>query len=157
MSHSLYGLQAPTRPYAWGSASAIPALLGFPVTGEPQAEMWFGAHPSAPAVVDVDGHPQRLDEFVAAHPDLGGGKPLPFLMKLLAADTPLSLQVHPDLEQARAGFARCVEKAAQAMALAEDVPQALRATVLKARCLAVLPERAEAASAQPEASNTSPP
>ena len=106
MSHSLYGLQAPTRPYAWGSASAIPALLGFPVTGERQAEMWFGAHPSAPAVVDVDGHPQRLDEFVAAHPDLGGGKPLPFLMKLLAADTPLSLQVHPDLEQARAGFAR---------------------------------------------------
>ena len=57
-------------------------------------------------------------------------------------------------DSARAGFARCVEKAAQAMALAEDVPQALRATVLKARCLAVLPERAEAASALARAART---
>lgn len=36
------------RPYAWGSTTAIPALLGVAPTGEPQAEMWMGAHPGAP-------------------------------------------------------------------------------------------------------------
>lgn len=37
------------RPYAWGSTTAIPELLGTAPTGEPQAEMWMGAHPGAPS------------------------------------------------------------------------------------------------------------
>ncbi|NED05030.1 mannose-6-phosphate isomerase, class I, partial [Streptomyces sp. SID6648] len=37
------------RPYAWGSTTAIPTLLGTEPTGEPQAEMWMGAHPGAPS------------------------------------------------------------------------------------------------------------
>lgn len=49
-------------------------------------------------------------------------------------------------DSARAAFLRCADKAGQAVALAEDVPQVLRATVLKARCLAVLPDRAAAAA-----------
>jgi mannose-6-phosphate isomerase len=95
--------------YAWGSPTAIPGLLGIPVTGEPYAEYWLGAHPSAPST--VAGVP--LDSLLNAEPDLLGpaslskyGSYLPYLMKVLAADHPLSLQAHPDRTQAEAGFAR---------------------------------------------------
>ncbi|MER6029478.1 mannose-6-phosphate isomerase, class I [Streptomyces sp. NPDC001851] len=97
------------RPYAWGSTTAIPHLLGVEPTGEPQAEMWMGAHPGAPShtargtLVDVIGaDPERElgPEAVAKF-----GPHLPFLLKILAAGAPLSLQVHPDLEQAKEGYA----------------------------------------------------
>ncbi|MEU3750470.1 MULTISPECIES: mannose-6-phosphate isomerase, class I [Streptomyces] len=97
------------RPYAWGSPTAIPELLGVAPTGEPQAEMWMGAHPGAPSRTERG----PLNEVVAADPVRELGKPavekfgarLPFLLKVLAAGAPLSLQVHPDLDRARAGFA----------------------------------------------------
>ncbi|MFE9924947.1 mannose-6-phosphate isomerase, class I [Streptomyces sp. NPDC005774] len=97
------------RPYAWGSTTAIPRLLGVEPTGEPQAEMWMGAHPGAPSRTGRG----TLAEVIAADPEreLGAasvtkfGPRLPFLLKLLAAGGPLSLQVHPDLEQAKAGYA----------------------------------------------------
>ncbi|MGY0067772.1 mannose-6-phosphate isomerase, class I [Streptomyces sp. QTS137] len=97
------------RPYAWGSTTAIARLLGVEPTGEPQAEMWMGAHPGAPSrtgrgtlaeVIDAD--PER--ELGAASAEKFGPR-LPFLLKLLAAGAPLSLQVHPDLDQAKAGYA----------------------------------------------------
>lgn len=102
-------LTNPIRPYAWGSTTAIPALLGVAPTGEPQAELWLGAHPGAPSHLDRG----PLDAVIAADPvrELGGrtvgayGPHLPFLLKLLAAGAPLSLQVHPDLAQAREGYA----------------------------------------------------
>ncbi|GAA4004147.1 mannose-6-phosphate isomerase, class I [Streptomyces marokkonensis] len=96
------------RPYAWGSTTAIPTLLGTEPTGEPQAEMWMGAHPGAPSrtgrgtlaeVVDDDPEKELGAASVAKF-----GPRLPFLLKLLAAGAPLSLQVHPDLAQARAGY-----------------------------------------------------
>ncbi|MER6675002.1 mannose-6-phosphate isomerase, class I [Streptomyces sp. NPDC000983] len=97
------------RPYAWGSTTLIPHLLGTEPTGEPQAEMWMGAHPGAPShtgrgtLVDiVDADPEK--ELGAAGVAKFGPR-LPFLLKLLAAGAPLSLQVHPDLTQARDGFA----------------------------------------------------
>ncbi|MFJ8083821.1 mannose-6-phosphate isomerase, class I [Streptomyces sp. NPDC096205] len=97
------------RPYAWGSTTAIPGLLGIEPTGEPQAELWMGAHPGAPSRTARG----TLVEVIAADPEreLGGatvakfGPRLPFLFKILAAGAPLSLQVHPDLEQAREGYA----------------------------------------------------
>ncbi|MFI9746819.1 mannose-6-phosphate isomerase, class I [Streptomyces sp. NPDC052494] len=97
------------RPYAWGSTTAIPALLGVAPTGEPQAEMWMGAHPGAPSRTERG----PLDRLIDADPvrELGEaavgkfGPRLPFLLKVLAAGAPLSLQAHPDLAQARAGFA----------------------------------------------------
>ncbi|WP_405440227.1 mannose-6-phosphate isomerase, class I [Streptomyces avidinii] len=100
------------RPYAWGSTTAIPALLGVEPTGEPQAEMWMGAHPGAPSRLDRGAGEQALSDVIAADPEreLGAatvarfGPRLPFLFKILAAGAPLSLQVHPDLDQARAGF-----------------------------------------------------
>ncbi|WP_225845548.1 mannose-6-phosphate isomerase, class I [Streptomyces sp. HPF1205] len=101
------------RPYAWGSTTAIPDLLGTRPTGEPQAELWMGAHPGAPSRVDRGSGLVPLDAVIEADPvaELGEatvkrfGPRLPFLFKVLAAATPLSLQVHPDLAQARAGFA----------------------------------------------------
>ncbi|WP_406183118.1 mannose-6-phosphate isomerase, class I [Streptomyces sp. NBC_01006] len=101
------------RPYAWGSTTAIPGLLGVEPTGEPQAEMWMGAHPGAPSRLDRGAGETTLADVIAADPEreLGAaavtkfGPRLPFLLKLLAAGAPLSLQVHPDLEQAEAGYA----------------------------------------------------
>ena len=98
------------RPYAWGSPTLIPEFLGLPETGGPLAEMWLGAHPGAPSRVDGV---RPLPEVIAADPvdALGAasiaafGEELPYLMKVLAAAEPLSLQVHPTMEQAREGFA----------------------------------------------------
>ncbi|KFG07097.1 mannose-6-phosphate isomerase, class I [Streptomyces scabiei] len=96
------------RPYAWGSTTAIPQLLGVAPTGEPQAEMWMGAHPGAPsrtgrgpltAVIDAAPERELGPRTVARF-----GPRLPFLLKLLAAGAPLSLQVHPDLAQAKEGY-----------------------------------------------------
>lgn len=76
--------------YAWGSETAIPALLGVEPDGQPWAELWIGDHPRLPSLVASTGEPLDAD--------------LPFLLKVLAAAKPLSIQSHPSLEQAIAGF-----------------------------------------------------
>ena len=109
------------QPYAWGSRTAIPELLGREPTAEPQAELWLGAHPLAPSI--VDGEP--LDKVVADDPvGVVGraaveafGPRLPFLLKIIAAEQPLSLQAHPSREQAEAGYAR-----EQAAGVPRDAP-----------------------------------
>jgi mannose-6-phosphate isomerase len=100
------------RDYAWGSTDAIAALLGRTPSGRPEAELWLGAHPGSPSVVVnpavVDGA-ATLADWIAAEPEraLGQGRRhLPFLMKVLAAAAPLSIQAHPTPEQARQGFDR---------------------------------------------------
>ena len=100
------------QPYAWGSMTAIPEILGEPPSSTPVAELWVGAHPVAPSHLRRGGRSVSLDQLVAADPvgELGRrtadrfGR-FPFLLKILAAAAPLSLQVHPSAEQARAGFA----------------------------------------------------
>ena len=107
----MHRLSGVVQRYAWGSPTAIPDLLGVPADGDPWAELWFGTHPSAPSRLP-DGRP--LDAAVAADPSLWLGPDvarrfdgrLPYLVKVLAAAEPLSLQVHPSSEQAAAGFAR---------------------------------------------------
>ena len=103
------------QPYAWGSRSAIAELLGEPApSAGPQAELWMGAHPSAPSVLTRNGVTVTLTAAIAAAPSLElgervaerfGGR-LPFLLKVLAADKALSVQLHPTREQAEEGFAR---------------------------------------------------
>ncbi len=101
------------QPYAWGSRTAIAELQGRPApAAQPEAELWMGAHPSAPSGLDRAGHHTTLDAVIAADPvgELGaacaerfGGR-LPFLLKVLAAEKALSIQVHPSREQAVAGY-----------------------------------------------------
>lgn len=99
------------RNYPWGSRTMLADLRGLPSpTPTAEAELWYGAHPGDPSRIGE----RTLDEIIAADPvgQLGQrvvdkfGEELPFLLKLLAADEPLSLQAHPSLEQAREGFAR---------------------------------------------------
>lgn len=102
------------QPYAWGSRTAIAELQGRRVpSAGPEAELWIGAHPSAPSVVERPGGRTTLEAVIAADPagELGaecaqtfGGR-LPFLLKVLAAEKALSIQVHPSRAQAEAGFA----------------------------------------------------
>jgi len=106
-------LRNPIQAYAWGSRTAIPELLGLEApSAHPAAELWMGAHPNAPSQVRVDGQWQPLDQVIERDPTSVLGKEaaerfsnrLPFLFKVLAADQPLSIQVHPNVDQARAGF-----------------------------------------------------
>lgn len=101
-------MEGVVKDYAWGSPTAIPKILGTEPDGRPVAEYWLGAHPRGPARIDGN----TLDQLVAQSPDLLGestrarfGGKFPYLLKILAADAPLSLQAHPSPEQARQGFA----------------------------------------------------
>jgi mannose-6-phosphate isomerase len=105
-------LRPEIQPYAWGSRTAIAELQGRPEASGPEAELWMGAHPSLPSGLDRDGVPTTLDAVIASDPEqeLGatiahrfGGR-LPFLLKVLAADKALSIQVHPSRAQAEAGY-----------------------------------------------------
>jgi mannose-6-phosphate isomerase len=108
-------LRGAIRTYAWGSRTAIAEFTGRPSpAAHPEAELWFGAHPGDPALLETDAGERSLLEAITADPEgqLGAasresfGDALPFLAKVLAADEPLSLQAHPSAEQAREGFAR---------------------------------------------------
>jgi mannose-6-phosphate isomerase len=104
-------LQNTIRDYAWGSRTAIPELTGVEPDGRPQAELWMGAHESAPSVLPSG---DSLYDVVSAGPsDVLGEETaerfegrFPFLAKLLAAAQPLSIQAHPSREQAIDGYAR---------------------------------------------------
>ncbi|MGO4957214.1 mannose-6-phosphate isomerase, class I [Luteococcus sp. Sow4_B9] len=105
----MHQMSGTLQHYAWGSTTAIPEILGIEATAEPQAEYWLGAHASAPSTVDG----QPLDQLIQQNPGIVGtasvdsfGPCLPYLLKVLAANRPLSLQAHPTRAQAEEGFAR---------------------------------------------------
>lgn len=120
----MFKLSNPVKDYAWGNADAIPRLLGVAPTGTPQAELWIGAHPAGPSRVVTPSGERTLRQLIAADPagTLGAtaarfGPELPFLLKVLSAAKPLSIQVHPNKEQAETGYA-----AEQAAGIAADAP-----------------------------------
>ena len=103
------------RTYAWGSRNAIADFTGRPApTAHPEAELWFGAHPGDPAQLDGPAGATSLLDVIAADPQaqLGTavrdrfGDVLPFMVKVLAAEEPLSLQAHPSAQQAVEGYQR---------------------------------------------------
>ncbi|WP_246126324.1 mannose-6-phosphate isomerase, class I [Nesterenkonia populi] len=100
----------PFRDYAWGSTTAFSRLFGWEAAQTPQAEMWMGAHPTGTSRVETaEGETVGLDALLAERPELLGAAAeqfgqLPFLLKVLAAEKPLSIQAHPTVEQAKAGF-----------------------------------------------------
>lgn len=107
-------LENTVQKYPWGSPTAIPGLLGEPnPSGDPCAELWIGAHERAPSLV-VDGPTKTpLDRLIAEDPNRWLGHRiaerfgrLPYLLKVLAAAEPLSIQCHPSIARAQAGFAR---------------------------------------------------
>jgi len=90
------------RDYEWGTVDGVARALGWVPTGRPEAELWLGAHPLSPS---------RRAGGEAAWDDLAeweqrGGGHMPYLLKVLSAASPLSLQAHPTPRQAAAGFAR---------------------------------------------------
>lgn len=110
----MYLLDGAIRNYAWGSHQELAAIRGKSVpTHHPEAELWFGAHPGDPAVL-ADGSGRNLLDIISDNPhkELGNAvsqkfsQQLPFLLKILAAEEPLSLQAHPSLQQAQLGYAR---------------------------------------------------
>ncbi|MFC4333737.1 mannose-6-phosphate isomerase, class I [Salininema proteolyticum] len=105
-------LEGVIRNYAWGSRVDIARMQGRVCPTElPEAEEWYGAHPTAPSFL-ADG--RSLDTAVQVDPKgmLGDavlnryGARVPFMMKLLAAARPLSLQAHPNARQAHSGYVR---------------------------------------------------
>jgi mannose-6-phosphate isomerase len=114
VNHLVYPLRNPIQNYAWGSREALAKLRGAPApTEKPEAELWMGAHPAAPSVALANGE-RSLLELTETEPERALGAAVlrtfqgrfPFLLKILAASEPLSLQAHPTKEQAREGFAR---------------------------------------------------
>lgn len=111
-NQAAYKLRNTVQHYAWGRTDVIPRLLGLSNPDKkPWAELWMGDHRLAPSrAVLADGSDLGLDELIARDPSYFLSDPgrdrLPYLLKILSAATPLSLQAHPSLEQARRGFER---------------------------------------------------
>ncbi|MDR1177736.1 MAG: mannose-6-phosphate isomerase, class I [Spirochaetaceae bacterium] len=99
------------KHYPWGSPLWIPELIGEKnPEKKPFAELWMGVHPLGPSYIENSGKKEPLSAYIETHETgvwgkSAGGK-LPFLFKLLAAEKPLSIQVHPDAGQAREGWER---------------------------------------------------
>ncbi|MGE7775841.1 mannose-6-phosphate isomerase, class I [Chitinophaga sp. NPDC101104] len=109
---NLFYLTGKVQHYAWGGFRYIPELLGQPVTDQPSAEYWMGAHQSAPSLLQTD-QPQPLNAWIAEDPAgalgpaaAGRFGELPYLFKILDVKDMLSIQVHPTKSEAEKGFAR---------------------------------------------------
>ncbi|WP_158296477.1 mannose-6-phosphate isomerase, class I [Nocardioides albidus] len=106
----MHALECATQSYDWGSAEAIPGFMRRDADGRRVAEVWVGTHPLGAAhVVDAAGGRRPLAEVAG---ELG------FMLKVLAADRPLSIQVHPDAVRAASGFA-----AEEAAGIAINAPE----------------------------------
>ncbi len=92
------------QPYHWGTKTSIALLLNNAdlITNQPVAEYWIGTHPSLPSKIAATN--ESLPEFLLSKTNSSGS--LPFLFKLLSAQSPLSIQVHPNKSQAENGFLR---------------------------------------------------
>ncbi|RPD96063.1 mannose-6-phosphate isomerase [Candidatus Pantoea deserta] len=100
--------------YAWGSRNALTELYGVAnPSGTPMAELWMGAHPKSPSQIAFRGERRSLREVIDGAPEAMLGYAvakrfgeLPFLFKVLCAEQPLSIQVHPSKNAAEEGFSR---------------------------------------------------
>ncbi|HEX2576188.1 MAG TPA: mannose-6-phosphate isomerase, class I [Aquihabitans sp.] len=107
-------LRNPVQPYDWGPVDGLGPVVGTAPSGGPEAELWVGTHPKAPSMVVDDPEGRSLADVIATDPArwLGpelaaaGHTALPFLLKVLAIGSSLSLQAHPSPDEAEAGFAR---------------------------------------------------
>ncbi|MDY4712371.1 mannose-6-phosphate isomerase, class I [Actinobacillus minor] len=112
MTH-IYKLTGTPQHYVWGGQNYIPELLGVEKTQPYYAEWWLGAHTSSPSNLEINGKNRPLTDFIAENPQVLGqtsleyfGKELPYLLKILDVAKPLSIQLHPNKQQAEEGFAK---------------------------------------------------
>lgn len=114
MAPGLYKLKTRIKHYHWGSRHFLAELRGAQApTACPEAELWIGTHPLGASDVEINGAFVPLADLIAEHPQQVLGREvaasyqrsLPFLLKILAVDEPLSIQLHPNRSQAAAGFA----------------------------------------------------
>ncbi|EHK9004213.1 mannose-6-phosphate isomerase, class I [Vibrio vulnificus] len=111
---NFFKLDNPVKNYEWGSKTAIQSLFGIDnPNGEPQAEIWMGAHPNGCSTVYIDGESVLLSKLIQSNQEGILSKAtaeqfgeLPYLFKVLAAGQALSIQVHPSKDEAEVGFAR---------------------------------------------------
>ncbi|RKF20073.1 mannose-6-phosphate isomerase, class I [Alginatibacterium sediminis] len=114
IKHPFFLMSNPIQDFAWGSYDSMQNLFGFKnPEHKPQAELWMGAHPNGCSGIVVKGIPTKLSDFIHTKPQSILGKrtadnfgELPYLFKVLAARTALSIQVHPSKQQAIDGFAK---------------------------------------------------
>jgi mannose-6-phosphate isomerase, type 1 (EC 5.3.1.8) len=105
-------MRNPIQTYQWGSRTALPALFNIPNPDQqPQAEIWMGAHPKASSEIQVGTDWLPLNTLIESDPQSALSAEiyqrfgeLPFLFKVLAADTALSIQVHPSKQEAEHGY-----------------------------------------------------
>lgn len=122
----IYKIHGAIQNYAWGGYTYIPRLLGQTPDNKPVAELWFGDHPQAPSLIETPQGYQPLNEWInthyaevlSLHSCRCYGKRLPFLLKILDVRLPLSIQLHPNKQQAQLGFAR-----EEAAGIARNAPQ----------------------------------
>jgi len=113
--NSISRLKHRMMEYDWGSRTEIPRLLGEKEpSAHPVAELWMGAHPKAPSLIETEGRWASLSDVIEKNPTDALGREtaekysneLPFLLKILAVEKPLSIQVHPGKSEAEKGFER---------------------------------------------------
>jgi mannose-6-phosphate isomerase len=110
--NGVYLLQNEIKHYEWGSPKFIPELLQIKNDdNKPYSELWMGAHHSSPSLALAGTSSSALDVLIESDKKFFLGDKLlaqfdglPYLLKLLAAEKPLSIQAHPNLEQAKRGF-----------------------------------------------------
>ncbi|MCB1167438.1 MAG: mannose-6-phosphate isomerase, class I [Leptospiraceae bacterium] len=99
------------KDYSWGSNDpdgAIGDILRKNTEGEippgPYAELWYGDHPSGPSLLPDGSNLREQIEREKGHilgSEFADGGKLPYLLKILESQSPLSIQAHPDLDLAR--------------------------------------------------------
>jgi mannose-6-phosphate isomerase len=110
----MFKLNNSLQNYAWGSKTALTELYGIQnPSQQPMAELWMGAHPKSSSTVEINGTQRSLRDLIEADKTRLLGEnvaarfgELPFLFKVLCAEQPLSIQVHPGKPAAEAGFDR---------------------------------------------------
>ncbi|MEZ8968483.1 mannose-6-phosphate isomerase, class I [Vibrio breoganii] len=108
----IYKLDNVIQNYAWGSTDSLSTLFQISnPDGSPQAELWMGAHPNGCST--LQGLNLSLSDYFNLHGKNALGDytlarygELPYLFKVLAAQTPLSIQVHPNKRNSEIGFER---------------------------------------------------
>lgn len=106
-------MENPIKDYPWGSHTAINEFYNISnINDQPQAEMWMGCHPNGSSqLIDAENNKINIDDFINQAPETVLGDAfnkfgeIPFLFKVLAADKPLSIQVHPSKIRAEEGYA----------------------------------------------------